>query len=164
MPYWPEFLTRRFHANPRDALTPLSPFSLLSEGVPFYEWIHSPGSGRSGRGQMFNFAMRGMADTEGLAFLPFDYPFSQLSAGALVIDVGGGIGSVPALLLPQAPHLRFIVQDLASVISQALSLAEKGTQMRRWIDEGKVAFIVHSCFEAQPPDSHGAIFLLKNML
>ncbi|KZV90642.1 S-adenosyl-L-methionine-dependent methyltransferase [Exidia glandulosa HHB12029] len=162
-PHWPRFLEQR--ALGRQSGSPLlpSPFSLVSNGVPFYEWLHSASAGVR-RGDTFNLAMRGMSVTEGLAFLPADYPFAELRSDTLIVDVGGGVGSVPSLVLPHAPHLRFLVQDVGPVISQALVLAAPGTRMRRWIVEGRVKFQVQDCFRSQPPETDGAIFLLKNML
>ncbi|KAI7777518.1 hypothetical protein LA080_003467 [Diaporthe eres] len=42
------------------------------------------------------------------------YPYDQLPAGALVVDVGGGSGHITAPLARRHPKLRFIVQDSIS--------------------------------------------------
>jgi len=39
------------------------------------------------------------------------FPFPELAESALVVDVGGGIGSTTLRLAERFPKLRFIVQD-----------------------------------------------------
>lgn len=46
------------------------------------------------------------------------YPFQYMPEDAMLVDVGGGVGSVALHLLQHAPQLRFIVQDRPEVIEQ----------------------------------------------
>ncbi len=39
------------------------------------------------------------------------FPFPDLEEGALVVDVGGGIGSTTLRLAQRFPKLRFVIQD-----------------------------------------------------
>ncbi|KAJ7320840.1 O-methyltransferase-domain-containing protein [Mycena albidolilacea] len=158
LPHWPEFLAARA-SDVQPA--PSSPFAIYSNGEAFYKWVHSGVPAAAGRGANFNTAMRGMADTEGVAFLPADYSFASLDPGTKIIDVGGGLGSLPELVLPEASHLKFMVQDLAPVIKQA---AEIGA-CKKWVDQGTVQFIEQDCFEPQPDEAKGGnVFVLKTML
>lgn len=38
---------------------------------------------------------------------------------ALVVDVGGGVGSVSMTIAENVPHLRFIIQDREAVVKDA---------------------------------------------
>ncbi len=48
-----------------------------------------------------------------------DFDWSQLPQDSVVVDVGGGIGSLAKELTRNYPHLRIIVQDLPKVIEDA---------------------------------------------
>jgi hypothetical protein len=50
---------------------------------------------------------------------PPAYPWASLPKDAVVVDVGGGIGSAALLLAQNHPHLRIIVQDLPEVAANA---------------------------------------------
>lgn len=47
------------------------------------------------------------------------FEWARLPEKSVVIDVGGGIGTVTMDLAVQHGHLRYVVQDLPLVISQA---------------------------------------------
>ncbi|KAF9000064.1 O-methyltransferase-domain-containing protein [Cyathus striatus] len=158
-PYFEQLMHERFKSGANSG--PLSAFTLFSGGDPMYKWIHLPENAH--RGKNFNLAMRSMARTEGLDFLPLDYPFSSLPQDKLLVDVGGGIGALPELLLPTVPHLRFIVQDLEATVALASGEAAS-LDMKRYIANEKVRFMVQDCFSAQPDEVNGAVFILKNMM
>jgi hypothetical protein len=99
--------------------------------------------------------------------LPFpprflDYPFHLFPPSTLLIDVGGGIGFLPELLLPTQSHLNFVVKDLEPVIKLANEVASPN--MQNWIKAGKVRFLTHDCFQPRPETFQGAVFILKNMM
>ncbi|KAJ3745855.1 S-adenosyl-L-methionine-dependent methyltransferase [Lentinula detonsa] len=164
IPFFPEIVSKRYS----DAVPPPSAFFLYSNGQLFYDWLHSPS--QTDRNANFNIAMRGMAHTEGLAFLPAgksvppfsDYPFHALPADKLIVDVGGGIGSLPTILLPSLPDHSFIIQDLEPVVNQAVEGAS--LSMKLWMDQGRIRFLVQDCFTPQPSELDGAVFILKNMI
>ncbi|KAJ7195639.1 O-methyltransferase-domain-containing protein [Mycena pura] len=159
LPYWPQFMDARSSGI---APAPLSPFAMYAANQPFYQWIHSSAPAALGRGANFNAAMKGMARTEGVPFLPADYPFgAKFPAGTTVVDVGGGLGSLPALVLPAAPHLKFVVQDLDAVVKEAAARGACG----EWVAKGLVEFVVHDCFSPQPERLCGGnVFVLKAIL
>ncbi|KAJ7265388.1 O-methyltransferase-domain-containing protein [Mycena haematopus] len=158
LPHWAQFLDAcSSGTDPR----PISPFAIYTSNQPFYEWIHSSSPAARGRGANFNSAMKGMSYTEGVAFLPADYPFAKFPEGTTIVDVGGGLGSLPDLVLPSAQHLKFIVQDLGGVVKQATETGACG----EWVEKGRVEFSVQDCFSPQPEGLCGGnVFVLKTML
>ncbi|KAJ7675900.1 O-methyltransferase-domain-containing protein [Mycena polygramma] len=158
LPYWTQFLDARSSgADP----APLSPFAMYTSNQPFYQWIHSSAPAAQGRGANFNAAMKGMSYTEGISFLPADYPFAKFPENMTIVDVGGGLGSLPNLVLPASPHLKFVVQDLGAVITQATT----GGACGEWVEKGRVEFLVQDCFSPQPEGLCGGnVFVLKSML
>ena len=47
------------------------------------------------------------------------FPWEDLPKDSVVVDVGGGIGSMSVMLAQAFPHLRFVVQDRAGVVAIA---------------------------------------------
>jgi len=91
-----------------------------------------------------------------------DYPFDSFTSNTILVDVGGGIGSLAEILLPAVPDLRFVIEDLEPVVTLANEVASPS--MKNWIREGKVRFQVHDCFTPHPHSLNGAVFILKNMI
>ncbi len=54
------------------------------------------------------------------------YAWGNLPQGSTVVDVGGGVGAQSLTLATHHPHLRFIVQDLPSVVTEG----EAGVNVR----------------------------------
>jgi hypothetical protein len=50
------------------------------------------------------------------------FDWKSLPAGALVVDVGGGIGSSTMRLAKAYPNIKFIVQDLAKVLNDGIDV------------------------------------------
>lgn len=80
----------------------------------------------------------------------------------VLVDVGGGIGTLPELVLSVVPKLRFVVQDLDPVVKLANEVASP--KLKGWIAEGRVEFRVQDFFTPQPADLQGAVFILKNVM
>jgi hypothetical protein len=112
---------------------------------PYFDWLAEPGN--EYRRNRFDVAMRGLHETEsGDAILKGQrsavgshqglsdpiahsgFPWSGLSQGSKVVDVGGGIGSVSLTVALQFPHLKFVIQDIVT------DQTEKVTQICSLID------------------------------
>ena len=50
------------------------------------------------------------------------YAWEKLPEGSLVVDVGGGVGAQSLTLATHHPHLHFVVQDLESVVDDAVGV------------------------------------------
>src|ERR1700760_1207382 len=48
------------------------------------------------------------------------FDWKSLPANALVVDVGGGVGSVSMILARQCPDLRIVVQDRPGVVENGI--------------------------------------------
>lgn len=53
----------------------------------------------------------------GFCIIGFDW--KSVTQDALVVDIGGGLGSSTLQLFKAYPHLRYVVQDRPNVISDA---------------------------------------------
>ncbi|KAJ7075074.1 O-methyltransferase [Mycena belliarum] len=87
--------------------------------------------------------------------------WGALPAGALVVDVGGGVGSTSLEIARANPHLRFVVQDLASV-----TLEGKEFWAREYPDAlagGIVSLQAHSFLNPQPVKD-ASVFLVRAVL
>ncbi|KAK3340029.1 S-adenosyl-L-methionine-dependent methyltransferase [Neurospora tetraspora] len=87
------------------------------------------------------------------------YPWETLPNGALVVDVGGGIGHISASIAQAHPHLRFQVQDFEDLKGATEELMEgKGVKDR-------VEFVPHNFFDPQPEPARGAaVYFMRNIL
>ncbi|MCJ1449519.1 MAG: hypothetical protein MMC23_010039 [Stictis urceolatum] len=74
--------------------------------------------------------------------------------GSVVIDVGGGQGSVSQFLARNTENLRFVVQDLPGVVEQGRERLPKEL-------EGRVEFVTHDFFEPQIADDAVDVILLR---
>jgi tRNA1(Val) A37 N6-methylase TrmN6 len=52
----------------------------------------------------------------------------SLSNDAVIIDVGGGVGTISMALAREHEHLKFIIQDLPAVV-------EDGIQVSQWFSD-----------------------------
>jgi hypothetical protein len=59
------------------------------------------------------------------SFEGFDW--KSLKQDALVVDVGGGVGSATLHLMKDYPHLRYVVQDRPKVIADAVKVCSEST-------------------------------------
>ncbi|KAI0056325.1 hypothetical protein BV25DRAFT_1627243 [Artomyces pyxidatus] len=139
---------------------PLTAFNLSQRTASsFWQWLEAPGN--EIRLARFGRAMGGSEGWEGRSEEDLcAYPFPYLASGALVVDVGGGIGSSTMRLAERFPTLKFVVQDREAVCK----LGEESwrTQCPELLDSGRVRFQVHDFFTPQPPQSSPpAVFLLR---
>ncbi|KAG6887847.1 hypothetical protein C0995_012237 [Termitomyces sp. Mi166 len=110
------------------------------------------------RSRRFNIAMQGVKVMQPVDAILKAYEWSKLPAGSTIVDVGGGIGFESLTLARQFPSLKFVVQDLPSVIESAKKYWQQN------LPDAQVTLEVHDFFVPQPADREIAVFLLKQVL
>ncbi|KAL5343834.1 O-methyltransferase-like protein [Aspergillus crustosus] len=79
------------------------------------------------------------------------YPWAEVPAGAVVVDLGGSDGHVGRLIKKENPGLRVTVQDLEGVIEEARAAAVSKTQPGcLGSEEEQVEYRAHDFFTPQP--------------
>lgn len=89
-------------------------------------------------------------------------PWHNLPQNSLVVDVGGGIGSVSVQIALAQPHLRFIVQDRAETIKVAPSVW--GGKNKDLFDSGRISFQEQDFFKEQPQGQTPAVYLVTRVV
>ncbi|EPQ51450.1 O-methyltransferase, partial [Gloeophyllum trabeum ATCC 11539] len=120
----------------------------------FFAWLEEKGN--EGRMRRFGCAMTGSGGLNSTSA----FPWHTLPEGALVVDVGGGIGSTSLLLARKFEGLRFMVQDRVGVVK----MGEEAWRERapELLDGGRVTFMAHDFFRPQPAlQASPAVFLLR---
>ncbi|CCM07183.1 uncharacterized protein FIBRA_09524 [Fibroporia radiculosa] len=113
----------------------------------YFEWLERHEN--AGRLKRFGRAMTGTGAWEAPGAIIGAFPWHTLPPSALVIDVGGGIGSTSLLLAHAFPHLRFLVQDRLQVVKMGeAAWRERSPDL---LDTGRAAFQAHDFFAPQPP-------------
>ena len=118
---------------------------------PFVVWGRDPP-----RSQRFADAMTFIHSDEGFfhnfKLEPFvsTVDFASIDDGTFV-DVGGSYGTVSIPLAGKFPGMRFIVQDLPTVVEKGRSQLPEGVKDR-------VTFMVHDFFEPQPVEEADIYF------
>ena len=117
-------------------------------GAPMYVYL----AGHAATASLFDAAMSSFSDREVEAILAA-YDFSGFNT---VVDVGGGQGTLLAVLLKTYPHLRGIILDRNEVAEGAgRLLAQAGLTER-------ATFVAGDFFQAVPPG--GDVYLLKSVI
>ncbi|KAF9264596.1 S-adenosyl-L-methionine-dependent methyltransferase [Marasmius fiardii PR-910] len=111
----------------------------------------------------FGFGMRGVNALQSPDAILKAYDWKKLPSGSLVVDVGGGIGSVTHNILKSFPDLRFVVQDLPAVIKDGKKANWWESEMPQAISSGQTVLQVHDFFAPQP-QKHTTIFMIKQIL
>ncbi|KAJ3793617.1 S-adenosyl-L-methionine-dependent methyltransferase [Lentinula aff. detonsa] len=126
--------------------------------LPTYDWYELPENAY--RLRRFGAAMKGMSALQPSDVILGAYDWSSLEKGALVVDVGGGIGTSTLALYNAFPQFKYIVQDRPPIITQAIEACKK--ENPKALESGCVKFQVHDFF--MPQQQSATVFLLKLIL
>ncbi|KAI0326180.1 S-adenosyl-L-methionine-dependent methyltransferase [Cubamyces sp. BRFM 1775] len=121
----------------------------LTFGTPlkYYEWLEEPGN--EWRLTRFGHAMNGTRYWEVAENIIHGFPWEELPKDSVVVDIGGGIGSVSVILSQAYPHLRFAVEDRAPVV--AIAREAWGSKHAELFDSGRVSFHAQDFLEEHQP-------------
>ncbi|KAJ6586263.1 O-methyltransferase [Mycena vulgaris] len=125
--------------------TPLN--KAFNTHIDLFSWYELPEN-------KVRFRRFGMAMDASRRMSPLGFKWASLPNNTLIVDVGGGIGSISLEIARINPHARFIVQDKATVVREGKEHWEKTLPGR------KVSFQAHDFFVAQPV-KNADIFLLR---
>ncbi|KAJ6475817.1 S-adenosyl-L-methionine-dependent methyltransferase [Mycena vitilis] len=120
-----------------------------------WEWREEPHN--VWRARRFAVGMKGGGDIFPATIFTEGIGGDKLPADALVVDVGGSIGSVTLKLTKAFPHLRYIIQDLQKEITEGEKFwASSAPEL---IESGRVKLQVHNFFEPQPVKDAAVYFM-----
>ncbi|EMD37634.1 hypothetical protein CERSUDRAFT_114284 [Gelatoporia subvermispora B] len=125
----------------------------------FWEFYSRPEN--TYRLKRFNIAMKGSTAYGDPTEVLRGFEWEKLPKGAVVVDVGGGLGSTTQTIFDAHNHLQYIVQDRASVIDNAKEFWQASRPDA--LANGKVQLQVHNFFDAQPVPK-ASVYLLRAIL
>ncbi|KAJ7828335.1 O-methyltransferase [Mycena leptocephala] len=124
-----------------------SPWNLSAKTDKFlFDWYDLPEMQKT----RFSFAMACSTNLEPPGAVLSGFKWETLPQDALIVDVGGGVGSTALQIAKATPHVKIVVQDRASVIKDATIVKSYQSS-------------VHDFFKPQP-DRNVAVFLLRWIL
>ncbi|KAJ6568457.1 O-methyltransferase-domain-containing protein [Mycena sp. CBHHK59/15] len=120
-----------------------------------WEWREEPLN--MWRARRFAVGMKGGGDVFPASIFTAGVAGDTLPADAVVVDVGGSVGSVTLKLAKAFPHLKYVVQDLQKEIAEG----EKfwATSAPELVSSGRVSLQVHNFFEPQPVRDAAVYFM-----
>ncbi|KIL63447.1 hypothetical protein M378DRAFT_1047277 [Amanita muscaria Koide BX008] len=121
-------------------------------------WEHMARPENAYRRKRFDLVMRFGSRFPQAILSAFDW--KSLPENALVVDVGGGVGTGSMILAREFPNFRFVVQDI-SPVEQGLQIWKK--EMPDALESGRVKFEAHDFFTPQPKTA-ASVFLVKRVL
>ncbi|RKF60929.1 O-methyltransferase aurJ [Erysiphe neolycopersici] len=94
------------------------PFALANDNLPIYEALGRDEQRRLRFGQSMQYLTSG--DGYNLRYILSSYDWARIdTAGARLLDVGGGLGHISAYIAAHTKELHFVVQDLPDVATEA---------------------------------------------
>ncbi|KAJ3907134.1 S-adenosyl-L-methionine-dependent methyltransferase [Lentinula edodes] len=146
-----------FIKNPKQASAPFN----IAYNTPekMWEWTEKPGNELVSR--KFGAAMQNIGEMSPSEVFTSGIEADKLKANDIVVDVGGGVGTLTLTLKKAFPNLRYIVQDLDQQIVAAQKFwAEKDPEA---IKVGQVQLQAHDFGKPQPIKG-AAVYLLRMVL
>jgi len=99
-----------------------------------------------------------MAKLEPIELTIKGFDWNSLNADSVVVDVGGGIGTLSVALAKKHPHLKLVVQDRGPVVEDGIERAK--LFFPEGLETGRISFQEHNFFESQPIEN-ADVYMLK---
>ncbi|GAA6057243.1 hypothetical protein JCM3770_003819 [Rhodotorula araucariae] len=126
-------------------------------GIDTPVWQHWAKPENASALHRFSYAMKGtQAMQNGKSVGGF--PWQALPQDALVVDVGGGVGSLDLEILKVAPQVKVIVQDRPEVVPEALEVWKASAPEH--LESGRATLMAHDFFTPQPV-ANADVFVLR---
>ncbi|KAJ8093236.1 hypothetical protein PM082_020730 [Marasmius tenuissimus] len=137
-----------------------SPFArAVCPGETLWQYLDRPTE--AFRRARFGIGMRGINALQPPDAVLKAYDWKKLPAGSLVVDVGGGIGSVTHNIVKSNPDLKFVVQDLPGVVEDGKKWWS--SNMPEAVSSGQITLQAHDFFTPQP-QKNATVFMIKQIL
>ncbi|KAI0081995.1 S-adenosyl-L-methionine-dependent methyltransferase [Panus rudis PR-1116 ss-1] len=113
------------------------------------------------RRKRFGEAMIGYSELSNFDQMLHGFPWSSLSEGTTVCDLGGGIGHVSMHIAKACPGLRIVLQDLPSTIEEAKQFWQESAP--DLVQKGRVDFVPID-FLSQSPVRDCDVYFVKHII
>ncbi|KAJ7330390.1 O-methyltransferase [Mycena albidolilacea] len=147
-------LDKESEASDDEFKTPLN--RAFGTDIDLFSWYEQPMNKK--RFKRFGFAMDVSRRLSPPGAVLQGFKWSALPEKTLIVDVGGGIGSISLEIAQANPHLRFLIQDKQAVIREGEQHWE--TELPGALAAGRVSFGEHDFFGPQSV-KNADIFLLR---
>ncbi|KAI0063931.1 S-adenosyl-L-methionine-dependent methyltransferase [Artomyces pyxidatus] len=148
------FFIEHLRDAPKDVETP---FHLaFKTKATLWEWYEEPINRL--RRQRFANAMAGDGERFPATIFTGGFNWNTLDAESVIVDVGGGVGSVTLTLAKAFPQYKYVVQDLPEVIDGQARTYWEG-QSPQSVSDGTVTLQTHNFFEPQPVKDAAVYFM-----
>ncbi|KAH9888541.1 S-adenosyl-L-methionine-dependent methyltransferase [Cubamyces lactineus] len=135
----------------------------LNTDLNFFEWLDLPDN--TFRRERFAHAMTGTSHTEGTREdILQAIPWESLPPGAVLVDVGGGIGTTAMIVAHAHPTIRVVIEDRAPVVDKAPTAW--GAEYAQMIESGRISWRVRDFLTPWQPlsDQKAPDVLLLRMI
>lgn len=141
-----------------------APFSRAWPGVrniKMYDWLSLPEN--KPRLKRFGMAMNGMNSMTPSDAILRGFNWASLPEGSIVVDCGGGVGSVSLPIVETCPQIHLIVQDTERVVAEAPAFWQ--AKQPEALAQGRVSFQAHDFFQPQPSVNNNiSVYLLRMIM
>ncbi|KAI0717310.1 S-adenosyl-L-methionine-dependent methyltransferase [Fomitopsis betulina] len=132
-----------------------------TRNIAMYDWLNLPENNR--RKKRFGMGMHGMNSMTPADAILRGFNWNSLAPGTVVLDCGGGVGSVSLPIVRACPQIQLIVQDTAPVVAEGPIFWQANHPQA--LAQGRVTFQGHSFFEPQPAENKNvAVWLLRMIM
>ncbi|CCM00235.1 uncharacterized protein FIBRA_02264 [Fibroporia radiculosa] len=141
-----------------------APFSRAWPGtrnIKMYDWLNLPEN--RPRLKRFGMGMNGMNSMTPSDAILRGFNWASLPEGSIVVDCGGGVGSVSLPIVQTCPQIHLIVQDTGPVVAEAPAFWQ--ANQPEALAQGRVSFQPHDFFQPQPSvNNNVSVFLLRMIM